>query len=227
MASLEDVKFIDATSKIIVFGFMREAQCVLPTGNIYYTIPVLVSHWCLLYFTMQESFDPDCHHGKLKLKEDNSIVTVHETGDGFAAITAYLKKIVKSGVHQWEFKILHDDGWTIDIGIWKVDRYPENVDVSLYSDATKYKSYAYTVSHRCRTHPDGNDKTSYGKKCVTGDIICMIVDLEALELRYMVNNEDFGVCNKIEKTSYKAAISLYHEHDALELISYKQIKQSK
>ena len=134
MASLEDVKHIDISTKDIVFGFIKHVQSMLPKDNIYYTIPTLVSHWILLYFFIKESFDPNAHSTKLQLSKDDSILTVKQTGDNLEAITAYLRHIIRSGIHRWTFKIAYcDSTFTIVIGIWNIIKYALNTDRAIYS----------------------------------------------------------------------------------------------
>ena len=49
----------------------------------------------------------------------------------------------------------------------------------------------------------------------------MMLDLEKYQLRYKYNDRECGVVfTDIDKnTGYKAAVSIYHENDTLELIS--------
>ena len=223
MASLEDVKFADILTKDTVFGFIRQVQSILPDDNVYYTIPTLVTHWILLYFFIKESFDPEAHSKKLELSKDNFIVTVKETGDNYEAITAYLRNVIKSGTHQWTFKIIHCEAtYTIVIGIWD-NKHGLDSEHAIYSIDSCEKSYGWCVSGGWLSRNE--EYEDYGPdKCQTGDIVDMIVDLDKLELKYRLNGKDYGVANQIGKGEYKAVISLYFKQDALELMSYQKLK---
>ena len=45
---------MDQANKDIVFGYLRNIQMLIPSDSVYYTIPTLVWHWCLLYFHHKE-----------------------------------------------------------------------------------------------------------------------------------------------------------------------------
>ena len=69
------------------------------------------------------------------------------------------------------------------------------------------------------------DWIDYGKRhCVSADIIDMILNLKDKTIRFMVNDEDWGIAWKsIGQTSYKAVFSANEKHDSIEFISYQQI----
>ena len=116
--SFEDVKFIRQHYKDIVFGFIRKCQSLLPTDNIYYTIPSLVSHWCLLYFYIKEHFDPDCCGSNIVLSENNTIATIQHQNES----VVMLRNIVESGVHRWKFQLIVYHGYMTVIGIFKTKK---------------------------------------------------------------------------------------------------------
>ena len=49
-----DLKCIDQSTKDIVFGFTRKAQLLLQRNNMYFTIPPLIIHCCLLFYHQRE-----------------------------------------------------------------------------------------------------------------------------------------------------------------------------
>ena len=220
MTSLEDVKFIDARTKDCVYGFMREAQKSLPDDNIYYTIPTLVIHWCLLYFHVQECFDPDLVHKTYSLQQDNSLLTKKYSTNNSSA---YLSKKVNKGVHCWRFELMNVDPdlYTITIGVWKTRH---EIDTSK-GILTNREVYGWVCTDD-GDEPSLIDCDEYGEKsCQKGDIIDMILDLNKFELRYCVNDKDYGVAYEgIEQTEYRVVVDMFNEDDSIKLISYKQLK---
>ena len=100
---------------------------------------------------------------------------------------------------------------------------------------SKGKAYSFQVSHACLSKGDEGDGDkgtdswylSHGglaPRCVEGDVVEMILDLDALELKYAVNDVEYGVAFKVENTSYRAVVSAYGDGDVLELLSYKNLK---
>ncbi len=48
----------------------------------------------------------------------------------------------------------------------------------------------------------------------------MLLDLENLTLSFKVNNIDYGILSKIDKTKYKAAVEMYLKDRSIEFVSY-------
>ena len=223
---LEDVKKLDQRTQDCVYGYIRSVQKVLPDDNTYYIIPTLVIHFCLLYLSSIERFavfDSDL----FKMEGDNKIITSLKREYG----AAFLREIVDSGIHRWEFKILKytDRFCTMHIGVWKSRYLP--VTNSLISH--KGKGYNYLISHGALSY--GDEKDSWGSddrfvavnkwRCKAGDIVEMILDLNVLELRYITPSTDgkeVVAFNKIENTSYRAAVAMYNDVDSIELLSYSR-----
>ena len=215
-ASLADIKDVDKESKQTVFGYIRqEIQPLFPTDYIYYTIPTLIYHWCVLYYRIIECFDLNAYEPSCTLNADKSIITKTATEYG----TSYLSRIVHSGVHKWKFKLLSVQGYTLNIGLWKT-KYPIETRKFL---TQKRKQYAYQASHGCLTDSNpnnGNTYTpdrSYGKYgCCNGDVIDMILDLKERTIRFCVNDKDCGIAYKdIDPEQYRSTIGMYNIEDSL------------
>ena len=55
----------------------------------------------------------------------------------------------------------------------------------------------------------------------TNDVLEMILDLEKKQLKYICNDEDFGIAyDNIEDTSYRAVVSFYSEKDSIQCVGY-------
>ena len=224
MSTFEDVKNIDFSTKTAVHGYLRIIQMTLPSDNIYYdNIPSLIYYLCVLYYYIKECFDPDhCHHD-YKLCNDNTLVTKPmDSDDG----VVYLSKIVSAGINRWKFKlnIGNNYGTSMTIGVWKDNRALDNSTLLMYEENKRF--YGYQLASLYLTDGDNGRRCEYSpnsdKEFVDGDIIEMILDLNKMELRYMVNEHDYGIAFKdIENTSYRGALSFYDEDHSIEFIEYK------
>ena len=129
--------------------------------------------------------------------------------------TAFLKTIISSdigNIFYWKFKFdLHIENGVIGtaIGIWKTN----------IGDIIKLKNscfcwwgnncYTFISAKAKLTNGDyGVSDKSYGIKCKTNDIVEMIVDMKKLEIKFKVNNIDYGKAYDIEDTTYRAAVYL-------------------
>ena len=227
MSSFEAIKSIDTNTKDTVNGYLREIQSLLSSDNIYYTIPTLVSYWCLLYFYVKECFDPDLHHISYETQFDDSMLIKKQSNNSGSA---YLKRIAKpgSGVHCWKFRFVRvdEDYYTFTLGIWKMN-YPIDAEHAIRSDLYRNKAYGWMCVDESDqvnlTKGDGCLYKDYGETtCKQGDIVEMVLDLDQFTLRYIRNGEDLGIAfENIEVTEYVAAISMYRKGDAVELSSYQ------
>ena len=219
-ASLEDVKNIDQKTKDAIYGYIKQVQALFPSDNIYYTIPELVIYWCLLYYNQPERFDPkNCSH-KFTLTEDNTVATQSDAGSMLLLLT----NRHKTGIHEWKFKLVNKNHSTKIIGIFKT-KYDADLATNL-REVGKGKAYGWNLCTKQLTEGERYlEEPRYGEVCDNGDVITMILDLEALQLKYIVNGKDFGVAfDKIEATEYKATVSGYGERTVYKLLSYKRLK---
>ena len=221
MASLQDVKDIDIKTKSLINGYVRTVQEMWPQDNIYYTIPSLVIHWILLYYYLSDEFDPNNCNISFTLSNDNTVIT-HNLQRGDTNCSAYLKRIVDEGIHYWKFKLInvHHVHFTMCIGVWK-SKHEIDTENALHYDA-EGKHYTYNLTNQM-VFPGF---AKYGQKaCGTGDEIEMILDLNKKELRYKVNNQDYGVAHdNIEQTSYQAAVSFFQSNDCIQLLEFKRLQ---
>ena len=72
-------------------------------------------------------------------------------------------------------------------------------------------SWGYAFDAKgCRITPDGggSDGEKYGKDCVAGDVIEMVLDLALCIIKYIINNHDYGVMHTVKKTKYRPGTSI-------------------
>ena len=219
-ASLEDVKYIDQRSKDVTFGYIQKSQTLFPSNNVYYTIPTLVIHWILLYYHSPEQFDPNNCSEHFQLTENNTVATQTGNNSKFLLLT----NSHKTGVHQWKFELLYKNNYTAIIGVFKT-RFEIDLSTNLREEKHHDKAYGYNVGAAFVIGDKTNSRRKYGGRCSTGDIVEMILDLDKLELKYIINDKDQGVAfTKIEATEYKACISGHNYKTAYKLLSYKQLR---
>ena len=169
---LGDVKYINQWNRDIVFGFMKQMQSLFPKESINYTIPTLVIHWILLYFTIGDQFDENNCASSYALSQRNTLLTKSEVDMS----SAYLSNIVTKGKHQWKFelkKLDKNDGFYMtSIGIWKA-KFSPNLTKRIDHCVLRRKVYGWIVNLQQTL-----EFKRYGDICVTGDIIDMILDLD-------------------------------------------------
>ena len=105
-------------TELTVYGFIKEAQQLLPTDITYYIIPDLVIHTCLLFYFVNDRFDPDGYGKYMKLDQDKQCMTQVKR----SSASALLSNIVEYGYHSWKFKINQcargkGEGWSSMIGL--------------------------------------------------------------------------------------------------------------
>ena len=54
----------------------------------------------------------------------------------------------------------------------------------------------------------------------------MILDINKLQIKYFVNDEDYGVAfDKIENTSYRVCICVRQDEDVLQFVKYENMRK--
>lgn len=202
---------VDQKTKDTVSGFIRKIKNLFPSD---------IARLCLLYYFVEEQFDPD-NCPKYQLSNNNK--TVAKCGSG--SRNAYLTKIVNTGVHRWRFKLEYEDlNLPLSIGIFKTKtkgglKQGYNNTAENFS---KKNGYAVVVSYQRRARNKGIGK-AYGKRqSKSGDIYEMILDFNKRTLSFNVNDEFWGIAfDKIEQTSYRAVVCAGYWWDKFHLLSYQ------
>ena len=228
VAILKDVKSVDTQTKMTVNGYIRQAQSLFPEDNIYYTIPALVIHWIILFFYANEQFDPNQCHQDFKLSSNNTIVTCIKNGSKSILLT----QTVSKGIHKWKFKLVTiycvSTPYYLSIGAWKA-KYILDRNTFLFGDRRSKKGegkvYAWNIGQGFTTNGEEdsyNRNYAKGRRSIEGDIIEMVLDLNKLEIRFILNDKDQGVAfEDIEKTDYKAAVDIWKGTDTIQLLSFE------
>ena len=134
-----------------------------------------------------------------------------------------------SGCVRWKFEIeqICDRGWCICIGIWKWNH--QNITDIMVNQSYLNGfecGYGLVLPNGELVDPDGG--TSYLSKeyidtnkigrFKKGDIIEMYLNMNKLELGYVINGINYGIAYKVENTKYKAAINMYAGIGGLKLL---------
>ena len=206
-------KLISINIKLTVSGYLRESQKLLPSSLI---IPDLIEHLCLAYYYNDHNWDTKYIFETMKLK--NNIISLTTQG----SCTAFLNNIIYSGKHYWRFKIIScRDGYegSITIGIWNIK---DKLDNSGQRPIDTNFTYGMSSSYGLRANIGKKIHIGYSQKyaipCKRNDIIDMYVDFDKLELKFSINEIDYGIAYNITQGNYIAAVALYHEVDSVKLI---------
>jgi len=160
--------------------------------------------------------------------------------------TALLAMEFAEGIHKWRFKIAQlqqhiGDGsdWTSSIGIYKLDdgeheqhdeeqndtkRMHRDVPTNNHFmwDNHRITGYAFCPhSGQLKVYDEVNDfcvSSNYGVECKNGDVIEMHADMDKLQLKYIINEVDYGQAFCIQQAKYRAAVNLDIPHDAVQLL---------
>ena len=216
-AQLEKVKHISIKIKDCINGYIRPIQHQLSNNNSYVTIPSLVIQWLILYYHIFEQFDPKFCHDSYELSENDTKITKSRYGHG----RAYLTKVVREGVHKWRFKLINVSASDLTIGVWKA-HHNKSVKGKLLNGYAKRQYYGWWTDYVRITYGDTNDNAYYGDRgCQAGDTIEMILDLDALQLKYNLNENPQGVAfDEVEKCEYCVGISMLTKGNSIQLLSY-------
>ena len=139
--------------------------------------------------------------------------------------TAFMSNVIDRGRYSWRFRLIQVEPlryWTMTIGIWKC-RKDKSVVAAMNHIFTigKQAGYGFAANCGCLVNPEtghGEEERTYGCWCGDGDVVEMHVDLERLELSYVINGTDYGTAFNIEKTAYRAAVNLSQIGDCIEII---------
>ena len=216
---LEDIKLIHQYTKDTVNGYIKNLQKLLANNNPYHNIPSLVIYWCLLFYG-QESFDPNNIDYQNELCDNNTLITRGDNGYD----SAFMLKIVDTGIHKWRFKIIkmHPSKYSLIVGVWKT-KYPIKKSSEIIDPDGAGKFYGWYINENSLTRGDIDDYNEYGSASNEGDTITMILDLDQFTLSYMRNDTELGVAVRdIEETSYKVGVSIYKQDDSIQFIEYEE-----
>ena len=175
-------------------------------------IPEEVICICMLFYALCDRFDPNCISRNVEFDASRQIIK----HDAICNLTScYLENIVKFGRQKWKFKILRCTVAML-IGIVKMHKneHPP-VDMNFAHNSC---GYAYNVSDGKRSVGRDVLSTTYGIKCVDGDVVEMNLDFYDLSLSFKVNGKDYGKSHSVEQREYRAAVCMIGLGDEIQIL---------
>eukprot|EP01084_Bolivina_argentea_P173815 301099_1 len=138
---------------------------------------------------------------------------------------AYLRQIIESDnkTHRFKFDLKYIDkpqyfdaapyGIYIGIAQHKVDSFDTKGDVLDTRGVYVFNGWGGKI---CTF-----DKSKkYGKDCVSGDILEMIVDTYKYTLSYSINGKDYGFATKIAGQKWRVVVAFHNPRHKIEFVSY-------
>ena len=204
--------------KSSVNGYIREIEAKSFSNNSFYrTIPICINHLCLKYcHESKDRFHPILHGKDVEIINKE----VHTRSRGYCS--AFLSNIVSKGIHKWRFQQISGNNQYIGICDnslpLKDDRYLND----WYHWKAPLASFGLClITGYLRGKQELQHK--WGKYCpITkkGDIIELCLDLNKMELKYIINGKDYGKAFDIPPGQYRVGVCLAYRHSSCKLLQY-------
>lgn len=221
MSFFEASKQIDLNVQYIVYEFIRRSQILFPSDNIYYTIPGLVCHWCLLYYfgDGKEKF-ANYDQAGLKFNKNGDKVANRFRRTGATVYGSLRIPYNSKNAHEWKFKIIKCKllRW-FAVGLQEANC--ETYDKQFYLSSSSI-NYAYRANGEIRSC----GKSRRASKSKRGDAITMEYNGKYKLLAFKINDDtENWVSAKVQESThgYKMAAYLGEVGDTIKLLSYKCI----
>ena len=218
---------IDIRSKLIVNGFIRESQTLLPfEENAYYNLNELILQICLIYYAINEYWD-----------ELSSDFITEGNGKILKKITSCSWKNANFGkvivpsigdcIYEWYLRIDKLRNGSSFIGI--IDAKCSTTNTNLTLSRNKYFAYLWYGYSGSSRFPF--QSTSYGLIYGTGDDILIRMNTKQAKLEfYKMSNNGKGMklsfktdYEQDKYLSYKIAASIHWSNDCITLTKFQVI----
>ena len=199
---------VDKRTTHLIFGFVHEAQSLFPTDLSYFNINDLISFIILSFYYVRDKWDQQLTNLKY-FKIDNDCLSIYAKGNHMT--NAYLKRVVTEGIHTFRLKIekeAKDNEKWLDFVIGVVDQ-----SFKLKQEPVNYQK-AYFVGSKALSP----QRKPYGKMLKQGDIIEMIINMDNLTLKFIINGTDYGKISDLKPGKYRAAIYMYQVGNTLKIV---------
>lgn len=168
---------------------------------------------------VMDSWDPQCKGTDMVI----SGTSIKNSISGYRS--AYCKNVVSEGIHSWTFKIDQITSSWFLLGVFKSECDPI---LQNYFQSNPQASYCLelrggtlpSLTRSGCSHEDSN-KRNYGPQCNSGDVVKMTLDLVSCTLSYIINGKEHGKAWDVEKSSYRAACTMYGSGDKITSLSYE------
>ena len=206
---------IDERTEYLIFGFVHEAQKLLPNNKSYFNITDLITFGILSFYYIKNKWDRELTSDFYGMEDDHSSICIVKRGNcGLGSTSAYSKGTIDSGIHSWKFRVEHmvkDTDAYFDFVIGVVDQ------DHLFDD--KFNAVNRQNTWFAGSTGEKSGWMKYGKKLEQNDIIEMIINLNDKSLKYIINGIDYGkACSLKENAKYRAAVYMFCVGNKLKLI---------
>ena len=197
---------------LLVFGWCRiENKSISKDSGI--DIPEVIMIECLKYYFRADIWDINAYSKDKMIVEVDTITMISNNTNA----SAYLTELASEGLYVWRFKIMKQThtNWNQSIGIWKVnaDNNPP------LDDDFCVQSGAIALTNTGFIERGWSLSKGYGARYKEKDIVEMTLDFDNKELRFKINDIDYGKAAGIKDgNQYRAGISLYYAWDAIQLL---------
>ena len=212
-----------------VYGFMKEAQSLLPNeNNPYYNIPELVVSVCLNFYNNPEYFTS---FTDINDKEQKTYAKYHEVSStGYQ--THYGAVNITNEVNYeyiWTLELLKNNG-LIAIGIDSSNKGYNKLDFHDCENMYKYYAIEFVGTHTGELYSHTQEYTHEGysrNSLEAGDIIEMRLNMKDRTLQYYINSKHqkiyFSDIQFDKDTVYNLAVCI--DRADIELKKFEQFKQ--
>ena len=147
---------------------------------------------------------------QITLNIDTNTITMN--AEEYESNSAFLSTITEGKeVYHWKLKVINNKLnalWSSTMSLY-----------GIYDDDNKPRGYVFAYNYGKLVHLNGTRcTTDYGIKCNDGDIIEMICDMDKLELKFIINNTDYGKAFDIKKAKYRAVVDMMGSGDSIMLL---------
>ena len=205
----------------IINGYIRKNQALFPRHITFYTIPFLVNQICaIFYFIPNDKWNTSFIDERFEFHGD----TVKILDKGYNHI--YLTNIVEFGTHHWKFKLsrYHPVHFSYRIGIFKVKEGQQKYfDQVVGQINTVYAMNLERCSINIHDHTDEWEQHET-MKAKQGDIVDMYLNLETLQLQFVLNGEKCHDSITVDKCKYVGVAHMYETGDCIQLLTYDDEK---
>lgn len=201
--------------ELTVSGYVRETEKnVFSYRTFYHHVPATITSLCGKYYHIaRDKFHQTLHGDKMMVTDVSVQLTLGDVAEHFES--AFLSNIMNSGEHHWRFCLLTKvETPLVYVGVWKCNDYDPHdaLNDTIYQNEKHGDNATYALNLGFGELRGCIDETlqeqQYCPEYKTGDIIDMYLDLNVNELRYSINDKDFGKAFNVEQTSYIAVIGM-------------------
>ena len=180
-------KNVDQRTRNIIFGFIREAQELLPSidDNPYYIIPTVIIFKCIEFYHLIEYF-VECG-SKMTIEDKLTLISGHTdfTGYGMMKIPSYNN----AKTYEWKVKInnIKEKGGLVCIGI---------IDATNDTKETQFQTEScplYAIESCKHNGIDLWTKDNgdwYNLDLGAGDILTIILNMKTATISFLINGVD-------------------------------------